>query len=146
MSGNYLNDFNEAYQQSLTALKNLKDLCEKEGKRGEDLAKKSKSVANSLKQQKKSLKKKNSKHDEHNKKHKMLCKIDDIDLKIKNAVIDIKKVSNSTKKIRDEHPIIEMLDEVHEEFGKQFMNENFSLDLSTLQINNVKKLQFIFIY
>ena len=137
MNGNYLNDINEAYQQSLTALNNLKDLCEKEGKRGEDLAKKSKSVANSLKHQKESLKKKNSKHDELSEQHKTLCKIDDIDLKIKNAVIDIKKLSNSTKKNRDEHPIIEMLDEVHEELGKQFMNENFSLDLSTLQINNV---------
>ena len=137
MNGNYLNEINEAYQQSLTALNNLKDLCENEGERGKDLAKKSKKAANSLKHQKESLKKKNRQHDEHNKKHKMLCKVADIDLKIKNAVIDIKKLSNSTKKIRDEHPIIEMLDEVHEELGKQFMNENFSLDLSTLQINNV---------
>ena len=40
MNGNYLNDINEAYRQSLTALNNLKDLCENEGDRGEDLAKK----------------------------------------------------------------------------------------------------------
>ena len=109
MNGNYLNDINEAYQQSLTALNNLKDLCENEGKRGEDLATQSRKAANLLKRKKADLNKINKKHNEHIEKHKMLSKISDIKSKTKETDENIRAVKNSTNIIRCDHPFIEML-------------------------------------
>ena len=144
-----MSDFNEECSRASLTLNRLRDLCNKEGKRGENLENKVKDLSKTLKNQEKKLRKSvkqaetlNEQYEKNrmllNEKDKMKKTIGDINLKLEETNNKINELTSTIENLNKELPIMELLDKVYEELGKTV--STLSLDEKDISFQNDEQL------